>query len=151
VDLGLLCEVSRSHSDTPHSVRLRCMSDQAVAGTSTWQHTTRTKGMHPCPRWDSKLQASRRRHALDCATSGIGSCSTYLEQSNTDPCGLNSNNVCQRCITHEGTQTRLLPILQVAQPVTAPAFKWRKEMQEGPGEILLMSVKEDELLVKANV
>jgi hypothetical protein len=31
---------SRSHSNTPHSVGLLWMSDQLVAETSTWQHTT---------------------------------------------------------------------------------------------------------------
>jgi hypothetical protein len=33
---------SRSHSDTPHSVGLLWTSDQPVAETSTWQHTTNT-------------------------------------------------------------------------------------------------------------
>ena len=28
------------------------MSDQLVAETSTWQHTTLTTDRHPCPRWD---------------------------------------------------------------------------------------------------
>jgi hypothetical protein len=31
----LIIEASQSHSDTPHSVRLLCTSDQPVAGTST--------------------------------------------------------------------------------------------------------------------
>jgi hypothetical protein len=35
-------EVSRSHSDTPHSVGLLCTSDQTNTETSTWQHTTLT-------------------------------------------------------------------------------------------------------------
>jgi hypothetical protein len=39
VGLGLLIvEVSRSHSDTPHSVGLLWTSDRPVAETSTWQH-----------------------------------------------------------------------------------------------------------------
>ena len=29
------------------------MSDQLVAETSTWQHTTLTTDKYPCPRWDS--------------------------------------------------------------------------------------------------
>jgi len=39
-------------------------SDQLVAETSTWQHTTLTTDRHPCPRWDSNSrsqQASGRR------------------------------------------------------------------------------------------
>jgi hypothetical protein len=40
VDQGrLIIEVSRSHSDKPHSVGLLWTSDQPVAETSTWQHT----------------------------------------------------------------------------------------------------------------
>ena len=39
VGQGLLTdEVSRSHSDTPQSVRLLWMGDQPDAETSTWQH-----------------------------------------------------------------------------------------------------------------
>jgi len=41
VDQGLLTvEASRSHSDTSHSVRLLWTSNQPVAETVTWQHTT---------------------------------------------------------------------------------------------------------------
>jgi len=41
VSLGLhIVEVSRSHSDTPHSVGLLWTSDRLVADTSTWQHPT---------------------------------------------------------------------------------------------------------------
>ena len=39
-------------------------SNQSVAETSTWQHTTITSDNHPCPRWDSKprsQQVSGRR------------------------------------------------------------------------------------------
>ena len=40
LDLGfLVIEVSRSHSDTPHSVGILWTSDQPVAETSNWQHT----------------------------------------------------------------------------------------------------------------
>jgi hypothetical protein len=38
--------------DTPQSVGLLWSSDQLVAETSTWQHTTLTTDRHPCPRWD---------------------------------------------------------------------------------------------------
>ena len=40
------------------------MSDQLVAETSTWQHTTLTTEKYPCPRWDSNpwsQQVSGRR------------------------------------------------------------------------------------------
>jgi hypothetical protein len=39
--------------DTPRSVGLLWTSDQPVAETSTWQHTTLTRDRHPCPRRDS--------------------------------------------------------------------------------------------------
>jgi hypothetical protein len=49
----LIVEASRSHFlDTPHSVGLLWTSDQPVAETSTWHHTTLTTDRHPCPRWD---------------------------------------------------------------------------------------------------
>ena len=52
-----------THNDAPQSVGLLWTSDQLVAKTSTWQHTTLTKD-NPCPRWDSNprsQQASGRR------------------------------------------------------------------------------------------
>ena len=39
VGLGLLCEVPRSHSDTPHSVGLLCASDWIIIAISTWRRT----------------------------------------------------------------------------------------------------------------
>ena len=53
-----------THNDAPQSVGLLWRSDQSVAETSTWQHTTLTTDKHPCPRWDSNSQsqlASGRR------------------------------------------------------------------------------------------
>jgi hypothetical protein len=47
-------EASRSHSDIPQSVGLLRTTDQLVAETSTWQHTTLTRDRHPCPRWARK-------------------------------------------------------------------------------------------------
>jgi hypothetical protein len=58
---------SRSHSDTPHSVRLLSTSDQLDAETSTWQHTTHIRQKEretSMPRRDSNpqsQQASGRR------------------------------------------------------------------------------------------
>jgi hypothetical protein len=45
----LIIKASRSHSDTPRSVRLLWTGDQPVAETSTWQHTTFTWDRHLCP------------------------------------------------------------------------------------------------------
>jgi hypothetical protein len=57
VGQGLLTvEASRSHSDTPHSLGLCWTSDQPEAETSTWQHTTHTRG---CPRRNSNPQSSQ--------------------------------------------------------------------------------------------
>ena len=41
--LGVLHEISRSYSDTPHSVRLLWTSDQPDTENSTWQQTTLNK------------------------------------------------------------------------------------------------------------
>ena len=53
-----------THNDASQSVWLLWTSDQLVAETSAWQHTTLTTDKHPCPRWDSNprsQQASGRR------------------------------------------------------------------------------------------
>jgi hypothetical protein len=44
---SLLSQVSRSHSDTPHSVGLLWTGDRPVAETSTWQHKTLSRDIHP--------------------------------------------------------------------------------------------------------
>jgi len=47
VDQGLpILETSRSHSDTPHSVRLPWTSDQPEAEKSTWRHSTLKTDIH---------------------------------------------------------------------------------------------------------
>jgi len=50
-----IIEASRSHSVTPHSVRLLWTSDQSVAVTFTSKHTAFTKDKYPCSRRDSNL------------------------------------------------------------------------------------------------
>ena len=53
-----------THNDAPQSVGIPWTSDQYVAKTSTWQHTTITTEKHPCPQWDlnpRSQQASGRR------------------------------------------------------------------------------------------
>jgi hypothetical protein len=47
------------HNDAPQSVGLPWTSDQFVAETSTWQHTTLTTVKRPCPRWNSNLQSQQ--------------------------------------------------------------------------------------------
>ena len=48
-----------THNDAPQSVGLLWTSDELVAETSTWQHTTLTTDKHPCPRWDSNPQSDQ--------------------------------------------------------------------------------------------
>jgi hypothetical protein len=63
----LILEVSRSHSDTPHTVGLLWNSDQPDSETFTWQHTTLITDRQTCLRQDSKpqsQQASGRRPTL---------------------------------------------------------------------------------------
>ena len=53
-----------TQKDALQSVGFLWTSDQLVAETSTWQHTTLTIEKHPCPWWDSNTrsqQASGRR------------------------------------------------------------------------------------------
>jgi len=45
----IIIKVSRSHSDTPHSVGLLWTSDQPDSETYTSQHTTLTREKHPFP------------------------------------------------------------------------------------------------------
>jgi len=63
----LIVEASRSHSDTPQSVVLLCMSDRSVEGNSTLLHTTLARDRHPWPRRDLNpqiQQQSDRRPSL---------------------------------------------------------------------------------------
>ena len=52
-------EASRSHSDTPNSLRLLSTSDQPDAEISTWQHIKLTGDRHARPRRDSKSQSQQ--------------------------------------------------------------------------------------------
>jgi len=52
----LIVEVSRSYTDTPHSVGILWKRDLPIRVTSTWQHTIFTTGRYPCPRQDSNPQ-----------------------------------------------------------------------------------------------
>jgi hypothetical protein len=53
----LIVELSRSHSDTPHSVGLLWTSDPPDAETPNSQHTTLTRDIHPCPWQDPNPQS----------------------------------------------------------------------------------------------
>ena len=52
-----------THNDAPQSVGLLRTSDQLVAETSTWQHTTITTDKHPCPGGIRTHNLSRRAAA----------------------------------------------------------------------------------------
>jgi hypothetical protein len=54
----LIVEVSRSHTDTPHSVGLLWTSDRPVADTCIWQQTTFTRDIH-APRRDLNPQSQQ--------------------------------------------------------------------------------------------
>jgi hypothetical protein len=53
---------ARARTHTLHSVELFWTSNQPVAKTSTWQHTTHMRERHPRPRWDSNPQS----HQASC-------------------------------------------------------------------------------------
>jgi hypothetical protein len=55
----LIIEASQSRTDTPLLAGLLWTSDQPIAETSTWQHTTLTTDRRPCPSWDSNLQSQK--------------------------------------------------------------------------------------------
>jgi hypothetical protein len=64
-----------AHNDVSQSVRLLLTSDQFVAGTSVWQHTTLTTDKHHCPRWNSNPQSQQasgrpQTYALERAATG---------------------------------------------------------------------------------
>ena len=68
---GLVKQSARSrkgtsslHNDAPQSVGLLWTSDQLVAETSTWQHTTLTTDKYPCPRWDSNPRSQHHRSLM---------------------------------------------------------------------------------------
>ena len=57
------------------------MSDQLVAETSTWQHTTLTTDKYPCPRWDSNPRSQQASGPVCCecrVLSGRGLCDELI-------------------------------------------------------------------------
>jgi hypothetical protein len=77
--------VSRSLSDTRHSVGLPWTSGQPVAQTSTWQHTTHTTNKHPCPQQDSnpKCQKARGRRTPPSTARLLESAFVPLKDANS--------------------------------------------------------------------
>ena len=67
-----LIEVSRSHSDTPHTVGILWTSDHPDAETSNSQYTAVTRDKHLCPRpvanSQSQQTSGRRRTPARTAT-----------------------------------------------------------------------------------
>ena len=65
-----------THNDAPQSVGLLWTSDQLVAETSTWQHTTFTTDKTPMPPvgFEPTIPADERpqTHTLDRGATGIG-------------------------------------------------------------------------------
>ena len=71
VDQGLLIiKALRSHSKTPHSVGLLLTSDQPVAETPTWKHTTLRTDIHGPG--GIRTRNPSKRATLDRAATGIG-------------------------------------------------------------------------------
>jgi hypothetical protein len=67
---------SRSHNNAPQLVGLLWTSDQLIAETSTWQHTTLNR--HPCPStpvgFEPTISAGRppQTYAFDCLATETG-------------------------------------------------------------------------------
>jgi hypothetical protein len=74
VGWGLIIKASRSYSDTPHLSGLLWTSDQSVAETYTWQHTTLTRDILTPAGFEPAIPARQRPQAnvLDCLATGIG-------------------------------------------------------------------------------
>ena len=70
----LTVEVSRSHSDTPHSVGLPWTWDRSVAETFTCHHTTFTQDRHPIPPmgFEPAMLGSERPHSLPWERAATG-------------------------------------------------------------------------------
>ena len=54
-----------THNDAPQSVGFLWTSDQLVAETSTWQHTTLRTEKHPCLWWNSNPRSQKASGSMD--------------------------------------------------------------------------------------
>ena len=72
-----------THNDSPQSVGHPWTSDQPVAETSTWQHTTLKQTPVPPAGFEPAIPASERSHthALDRAATGIGVSKDYVTEN----------------------------------------------------------------------
>ena len=82
----LLVGVSRSHSDTPHSIQLLWKSDRTLAETSTWQHNVYNRDIVLQAGFEPAIPASEgpQTHTLGRAATRIGAWWYYP----TNICGL---------------------------------------------------------------
>jgi len=105
--LGLLCEIPRSHSDTPHSVELLWTSDRSVAEISSWQHTRahthntqKTDIPAPC---EIRIRIPRKQAAVDRTATRLGHVHAYLTHTltagSTYSVAHNDNYVCRQNCT----------------------------------------------------
>jgi hypothetical protein len=62
----IIIEASWSHTDTPRAVGLLWTNEEPDTETSTCQHTTLTRGRHPCLRQDSNPHTRKRAVAESC-------------------------------------------------------------------------------------
>jgi len=80
----LINEASRSHIRASYWVELLWTSDQLVAETFTWQHTTLATDKHPCSRlgFEPTFSAGERPqiYALDREVTGTGRMLLYSPQ-----------------------------------------------------------------------
>ena len=127
----LIIEVSRSHSDTPHSVGLLWTSDQLHAETSTWQQTLQSqekeiytiggiRTLNPSKRTaaNPRLNRNRRWHEVLTADSRPGTgFDKVLIQRNVFPSCLQSQSVYP---THWYARTALVGVatLRIAYQTT---------------------------------
>jgi len=75
----LIVEVSRSHSDTPHSVGLLWTSDRPYAKTYAWNRTTITRDRQQCPPaagFEPAIPATRSRRPTPYTARAPGSADT---------------------------------------------------------------------------
>ena len=81
----LFIEVSRSHSDTPHSPGLLWTNGQPETKTSAWQHTILREDRHPWSPagFETAIPSGGRpqTHALGRAATGIGCRKFYLTKA----------------------------------------------------------------------
>ena len=74
-----------THNNAPQSVGFLWTSDQLVAETSTWQHTTITTDKYPWPPlgFEPTISAGEQPqiYALDCAATGTGKHTKYYPKT----------------------------------------------------------------------